>query len=242
MPRRGLVLLGGLLLLLAGCTRSQGAVQPPVLPSPSRPAVLSASPTPPRAFLPLVMRFDPPTATPTPTATLTPTLTPSPTATPTPLPVTLNFCAALPQGGLPIPDGDFDGLQSALSVDYAGTLLDVNVRLEIAHTWVGDLRAALSHARQDVLLMERPGAAQNPPSGCPGNDVRVVLDDAAPAAVQDSCSETSPALNGTLRPAEPLASFAGLPADGEYLLTVSDLSRPDEGTLTAWCLALTILR
>ncbi len=182
------------------------------------------------------MRFDPPTATPTPAPT------PSPTATSTPPPVTLNFCAALPQGGLPIPDGDFDGLRSALPVDYAGTLLEVDARLEIAHTWVGDLRAVLSHAGQDVLLMERPGVAHNPPSGCPGNDVRLVLDDAAPAAVQDSCSETPPALNGTLRPVEPLASFAGLPAEGEYLLTISDLSRPDEGTLTAWCLALTILR
>ncbi len=237
MPRRGRFLLGILFLALTGCTRSQGSVQPPSLPP-----ALRASPAPPRVFLPLAMRFDPPTATPTLAATSTPTLTPSPTPTPTPPPVTLNFCASLPAGGLPIPDGDFDGLQSRLPVDYAGSLVDVDLRLEIAHTWVGDLRAVLSHAGQEVVLMERPGAGVNPPSGCPGNDVRVRLDDDAPAAVQEACNETPPALNGTLRPAEPLAAFAALPAEGDWLLTVSDPSRPDEGTLTAWCLVLTVSR
>ncbi len=218
-----------LTLLPAACTRPQGAVTPP--PVFLRETVPPAAASP-EAYLPLVMRFEPPE----PTATL---VTPSPAPTPTPEPVTLNFCAALPGNALPIPESDFDGVQSTLPVGYAGRVLDLNVRLDIAHTWVGDLEVELSHAGQSVVLLKRPGKRGDLPSGCPGNDIRARFDDDAPVDAAASCSETAPAIAGAVRPIQPLDAFRGAPLSGEWVLTVRDLSEPDSGALTGWCLAVT---
>jgi len=221
-------------LLLAACVRPQGAVTPP---PPSAPRQWQT----PHVYLPLVVRAARP-ASAAPRITPAFTWTPSPTATPVPEPVTLNFCAALPGNALPIPESDFNGIQSTLPVEYSGRVLDLKVRLDIAHTWVGDLEVELSHAGRSVVLLKRPGKSGEAPSGCPGNGIQALFDDQAPVDASAACSETAPAIAGTVRPARPLSAFRGASLDGEWTLTVRDLSEPDRGVLTAWCLAATVER
>ncbi len=240
-PGRGrLWYLPCLAFLLAACVRPQGVVTPP-------PALRPASVW--RVYLPLVRTahrksaaYPPPepSATPLPAVSPSPSPTPAPTPTPTPVPITLNFCASLPGNALPIPDSDFQGVQSALPVAYDGRLVALQVQLDIAHTWVGDLEVTLSHDGKQVTLLDRPGKTPGNPSACPGNDVRALFDDDAPVDAAAACSETSPAIAGTVRPAQSLRAFAGQEMGGEWVLTVRDLSEPDEGALTGWCLVSTV--
>ncbi|GAB4530134.1 MAG: hypothetical protein Fur0018_17190 [Anaerolineales bacterium] len=220
-------------LLVAGCVRPQEAVTPP--------PPISIRPTQGiDVYLPLVMRPAEPTLPPTLPPPPTATFTPVPTATSTP--VALTFCASLPGGIQPIPDGDFGGLQSPLEVEFQGLLTDVQVQLGVQHTWVGDLTVTLAHRGTSVTLLERPGSAASPPAGCPQNDIQATFTDAAGREADFSCSETPPAIAGDVHPHQPLAAFVGLPAEGEWLLTVSDASRPDEGALTDWCLNMQVSR
>ncbi len=226
LPR--LLFILGLLAAGAACIPPQGSPAPAPAPPEASP-VAERRETPGAAlYLPLVLRLPSPTAA------------SSPASVPTP--VRLTFCAAPPGGALAIPDGDFEGVTSRLRVDYAGRVVKAAVRLEIAHTWTGDLRVLLRHAGRQARLLERPGRQANPPSGCPQNDVRVVFDDEAAFEAASMCSEIPPAMAGPLRPAEPLSLFAGAPAEGEWALQVSDASRPDRGELTNWCLLLTVQR
>ncbi len=223
-----------LMLLLTACVRPQGVVTPP-------PAL---QPVPLwRVYLPLVRGTHRQAAAyppPEPSATPVPAATPTPTFTPTPPPVTLNFCASVPGNALSIPDSDFQGVDSTLPVAYDGTLVSLRVQVEISHTWVGDLEATLEHEGQQVLLLQRPGKTSANPSACPNNDVQALFDDDAPVDVAAVCSETAPAIAGTVRPVQPLRTFAGQNIGGDWTLHVRDLSEPDEGTLTAWCLVATV--
>lgn len=195
----------------------------------------TATPAPHNPFLPLILKIPTPTPTSTPTASPTPTITLTPTASPTPTPLTLSFCD-LSTGAIPIPD--IETITSTIQTGYAGVILDLDVSLDISHTYVGDLIVSLR--REDALeieLMRRPGPA---PDFCAGRDIRVTLDDEAPASINHACSPAPPAIGGNLRPRQPLSNFDGLELDAVWTLTIADVSSPDEGVLNRWCLIATI--
>lgn len=175
----------------------------------------------------------PATATPSPTHTLIP----SPTPTTTPGPVTLEYCDGF--GSREIPDDDPLGTAGFIDVPDDFAIEEVKVRVQIGHSWVGDLNIVLDHVDtlSSVTLLDRPGM---PASllGCPENDVGCVFDDAAEMAAEDSCSTTSPALGGTLRPAIPLAAFRGERGLGTWMLVVVDAAPGDTGSLDGWCLEM----
>ncbi|MDO8631643.1 MAG: proprotein convertase P-domain-containing protein, partial [Phycisphaerales bacterium] len=131
-----------------------------------------------------------------------------------------------------------------------GLIFDLNVRVEITHTWVGDLVVTL--ARDDgnmvteVGLMSRVDESEtNPYCGGPYIDssntdgVNVTFDGAAVNSV-----ETGPfPLSGGYRPnagatglSGSLYTFRGLERCAEWTLSVHDGNRSEDGRLQGWTL------
>jgi M6 family metalloprotease-like protein len=108
--------------------------------------------------------------------------------------------------GTPIPDHPSAGVERALATTSAAQVGSVEVSVDIAHTWIGDLRVSvLSPAGTEVVLHDRAG-------GSTDNLVRTFT------------AATTPAL----------AALAGQPAAGSWRLRVADLVARDQGKLNAW--------
>ncbi len=186
-------------------------------------------------FLPLVGNPETPTQTPTPTDTTTPTTTPSPTTTPTPTALILSFCDQAPA---PLPINDFETITDTFAVDFPGMILDLDIQIEINHTYPGDLIATLKKENnQATILFSRPGP---PPDYCSGDNVSATFDDEALLISNTACNQTPPAISGPLRPLQPLYVFDNQPVSGLWQLVLSDRSTPDSGELVRWCLITTL--
>ncbi len=142
---------------------------------------------------------------------------------------------------LNIPDDEpVTGVSDTLAVATSGNLTDLNVFLEINHTWVGDVTVSLTHVSSgtEVVLLERPG---NPAStnGCSANDISTTLDDDSATPAEDQCA-TPIAITGILSPTEALSGFNGQELSGNWTLKVTDSVGGDDGALISWCLSPTI--
>jgi hypothetical protein len=82
-----------------------------------------------------------------------------------------------------------------------------------------------------VTLIDTAGGPAN--SG--NNLCQVVLDDRAPAAIQDVAKEKAP-FTGTFRPHSPLSAFVGEGGQGTWTLNVSDSTSFDIGSVRAFSL------
>jgi subtilisin-like proprotein convertase family protein len=126
-----------------------------------------------------------------------------------------------------IPDGDFFGLWSDLTIGGTGARVKgVRVRIgQITHTFDGDLTLYLvSPDGQSVKLVGGKGGS--------GQDfVDTVFDDSAAAAIR---STTAAPFTGTFRPAQPLSALDGAPLNGSWKLRVVDGSSGAIGTVDAW--------
>ena len=111
-----------------------------------------------------------------------------------------------------IPDNNPNGISSKIRMTTAGAVTRLAVSLDITHSYIGDLRVELTGpGGATAVLHNRTGA---------GADNL--------AQRYDSASVTS------------LAGIVGKPADGDWLLKVSDLEGQDIGTLNRWSLDLTV--
>ncbi len=140
---------------------------------------------------------------------------------------------------IPYPIPDEGEVHGCFTIDDPGIINKVNVGLGITHTHVGDLIVTLTHedTATSVVLVERPNVATDPPFGCSGDDISIVLTDQAAASVEDACDvQVPPAIGGTWRPVEPLSAFIGEGIAGTWTLSVSDNAGIDVGTLDSWTL------
>ena len=147
----------------------------------------------------------------------------------------------LTPAGLPatIPDNLVAGVSSTLSVPTGVTLSDVNVRVEITHTWVGDLHIKLrSPLGTEVILLDRPGYPAST-FGCGNADMNVTFDDAATLVTETHCAGTTPWYAGSARSVQLLSAFNGQSSLGDWVLTVSDRASQDVGTVVDWELITT---
>jgi|GEM_PF-3599612 len=127
-----------------------------------------------------------------------------------------------------IPDGPGGTIMSVLNVGAGGTITDVNVGIQITHTFIGDMEITLEHDGVSVDLWF---------DNCLSEDnMDVVLDDGAPAPV---CPGAGLPVNGTFGPDNPLSAFNGLTAGGVWTLTIVDDAGADIGTLDSWSLIIT---
>jgi len=109
-----------------------------------------------------------------------------------------------------IPDSSSDGVSDAVTIGQRGSLSDIRVRVDISHTWTGDLVVELRAPSGDVAhLHNRAGRSQD--------DIRRVYD---------------------LTTTSSLQNLLGTSIQGKWQLLVRDLASSDTGTLNEWELTL----
>lgn len=139
------------------------------------------------------------------------------------------------QPGVAIPDNSPGGVSDNISVPGSFTLVDVDVSLNVTHTWVGDLAFTVtSPTGTSVTIVDRPGEPASS-FGCSGDDINATLDDEAASPVENECSGSIPAIGGSFTPNNPLSAFDGEDAGGTWTITAVDNAGGDTGTLNEWC-------
>ena len=154
-----------------------------------------------------------------------------------------SVCTMLPAGcsanSLPIPDGSSAGISDSVVLPTGGSLSDLDVSLEVSHSYVGDLIATLTHedTGTSAIIIDRPGR-DGTGFGCSGNDIDATLDDDASSPIETECEVGVPTISGTFTPNNPLAVFNGEDAGGTWTLNISDNVGQDTGSLESWCVLL----
>jgi subtilisin-like proprotein convertase family protein len=142
--------------------------------------------------------------------------------------------------GVAIPDGS-GSISDNMSVADSGPIVDLDVYLNVDHTWVGDLDFIVHDldTGTSVMIVDRPGLPAST-YGCSGDNMDVTLDDEGTLSAEDFCSDVPPALYGHLIPNNPLSAFDGAELAGNWRITVADHAIQDSGTLNGWCLVATV--
>lgn len=130
---------------------------------------------------------------------------------------------------LPMPD-DRTTRFSNLNVSGIGVVSDLNVVLNIGHTFIGDLDIYLIGPNSTRIDLTTDNG-----SGTDG--MNVTLDDEATSIVTafPTTSGTGP-VTGSWRPEQALSAFDGVNADGLWQLEWTDDAGGDFGTLNSWSL------
>jgi subtilisin-like proprotein convertase family protein len=145
--------------------------------------------------------------------------------------------ALAPNVPVPIPDNDpaNPGISTLVIADDV-TLTDVNLWLDISHTWVGDVTISLrSPAGTEIVLLDRPGVPVST-VGCSNNNMDITFDDASSFDPEDHCAGTDPWYTGDAMPVGALSAFNGESTAGTWELIVSDSAGGDTGTINDWAL------
>jgi uncharacterized delta-60 repeat protein len=127
-----------------------------------------------------------------------------------------------------IPDEEPAGVEFMLDVPAGGTITDIDVTLDITHSWTSDL---------DVFLIAPDGTSIELFSSVGGggeNFTDTVLDDQAPTAI----TVGSAPFTGSFRPEGSLATFNGKEAMGTWKLHVIDREPGDTGVVNRWSLTI----
>lgn len=123
---------------------------------------------------------------------------------------------------------DNETVTSVITIDESALINDVNVTLNITHTWDADLGIVLTAPDgTEVNLVNRRGSLGD-------NFTNTVLDDDADTAIADG----SAPFTGVFKPEEPLSAFNGLNMQGDWTLSVTDNATLDSGTLDNWTLTI----
>ncbi|MEO5776348.1 MAG: S8 family serine peptidase [Flavobacterium sp.] len=117
-----------------------------------------------------------------------------------------------------------------LTITGGYTIGDINVEMDITHTWIGDI----------TITLEGPAAIGSPiitlldlPCG-DNKDINCIMDDNG----GDPACSGIPAVTGSIAPVDPLSSLNTLPADGEWILRVFDHNNEDGGTINNFSINL----
>ena len=134
-------------------------------------------------------------------------------------------------GVVPIPDLGTASSTVQIS-DVGGPVADVDVYLDITHSYVADLTVDLvSPSGTRVRMIQRNG-------GSGQNFTGTILDDEATVSIEDASPQDNP-FTGWWRPYGSLADFDGEQPDGTWTLQVSDMAAGDVGTINFWSLRMT---
>jgi uncharacterized protein YvpB len=151
---------------------------------------------------------------------------------------------------LDIPDNDHNGVSSTISINDPRFIADLDVRLDINHTWVGDLIVTLRHEGSGnvIDLINRPGIPGIDNKGCRLNNIKAILDDDVSLPVENECSSYPAAIGiydyievaiaGSYIPDQALSTFDSDFINGNWTLTVSDMAQFDSGKINQWCLGV----
>ncbi len=106
--------------------------------------------------------------------------------------------------GTAIPDNNPTGVTVTMNVTEDVTITDLDVNLNISHTWVGDVIVTIkSPLGTMATIVDRPGRTTTG-FGCAGDNIVALLDDEAATAVEIECAGSVPTINGSFTPNNPL--------------------------------------
>jgi subtilisin-like proprotein convertase family protein len=112
-----------------------------------------------------------------------------------------------------IPDNNLTGVTSLLPVaNLTGTLVDVNVSVNISHTYKGDLTVTLIHPDGTAVILHNK-------TGGSADNVNTTFDTVT-------------------APAQPLTALNGKTPNGTWRLRMVDSAAQDLGSLLSWSLQL----
>ncbi|MZR63246.1 proprotein convertase P-domain-containing protein [Alcanivorax sp. DP30] len=158
-------------------------------------------------------------------------------------------CANNGGAGWPITNGS----QTTIDINYdfadLGEVTDINVDVDISHTYTGDLTARITSPQgSTVSLFERPNTAaafnqDTGPYGCSGNDIDVLFDDESPnGPLENAACGNNPAFSGTHRTHNPapnnLSAFDGQNPVGIWNFFFMDPVSQDTGTMNEACIVV----
>ncbi|MGE3806342.1 MAG: proprotein convertase P-domain-containing protein, partial [Gemmataceae bacterium] len=142
------------------------------------------------------------------------------------IPVTVHAVRVYDSLDVPVSIPQKGTITSTLFVADSYALADLNVLLNIAHTYDGDLQVFLQGPDgTEIKLINNVGGSGN-------HFTNTVLDDQAAASITSGAAPYT----GSFRPAEPLAAFIGNNVHGVWTLRVVDQFTGDAGNLLGWSL------
>ena len=131
-------------------------------------------------------------------------------------------------------------VSSTITVTDARMVGDVEVVVDIRHSWLGDIKVELEHAGRTEILTWSPGGLH-----CARDHLyRTVFDEQAGRSVQLERDELAPGVcrfrsDGVFKPHGDLNGFVRLPAGGDWTLIVSDLVlENDNGRIVSWAIVV----
>lgn len=127
---------------------------------------------------------------------------------------------------LPIPDANPTGVSHTINVPDAGFIDDVNLTLNITHTFDADLAVTVAHGGVTVTLASNVGDG--------ANFTDTVFDDQAVLPINVGHSP----FTGSFRPMQPLSTYYNANPLGPWTLKVTDGSAFDTGRLVSWALTI----
>ena len=147
--------------------------------------------------------------------------------------------------GIAIPDDDPTGISDTINVTTAGTIADVDVTIDVTHTWAGDLNFSLESpdtTTLDVVDYSTVLGESTDLGGAYTFDDEAATSYAAALAGTTLLTPGSYNNTGTIGEGggDPLSGFDSGPSNGSWTLTVVDDFGADTGTLNSWSLLLTI--
>jgi subtilisin-like proprotein convertase family protein len=132
-----------------------------------------------------------------------------------------------------IPDngGENNAVIHSITVTDSFLIGDVNVIVDIDHSYIGDVTIQISHSGITAFIMARR-------SNCDADNLDVIFDDEGSSGrIQDICLSNI-ASPPNYRPAGALRVFDGLDSAGTWTIKVYDSANSDVGTLVDWGLQI----
>jgi len=131
-----------------------------------------------------------------------------------------------------IPDANTAGVVSTINVPSNFLISDVNVSLDITHSWLWDLQIYLKAPNgTEVLIYDRTCGS----SGQQRQNINATFDDDVSTVI---CNNSVPAISGSTKPTNLLSLFNGSSSLGNWQLKVIDNSHGDLGTINNWSIEL----
>jgi uncharacterized delta-60 repeat protein len=119
-------------------------------------------------------------------------------------------------------------IESTLVVTGAGSISDINVTVNISHTWDEDLVVTLvAPGGQEVVLFRNVGVSGD-------NFSNTTLDDEATTPIASGSAPFA----GSYKPDQPLSALDGTDANGTWTLRIHDEADGDGGSLNGWSISL----
>jgi subtilisin-like proprotein convertase family protein len=134
---------------------------------------------------------------------------------------------------IPDPHGQYAGhVESTLEVTEAGTIRDLNLRLDITHARATEIHVHLVSPAGTYVQLINGNASGNYTSSV--FSYPIILDDEAPRSITDYAAGYP--TEDTFSPESPLEAFDGEQIQGTWTLFVFDDTRKTLGTLNEWAL------